>query len=77
MNLFQEGKDGKSSHAARTVDGGAEMMMLVLIEGIARDVEMWSVQEGSMMVKFSDDAELWLWADREIEAVMYMKFWVR
>jgi hypothetical protein len=35
MNLFQEGKDGKSSHAARTVDGGAEMMMLVLIEGIA------------------------------------------
>jgi len=36
-NLFHEGKDGKSSHAARTVDGGAAMMMLVLTEGIVEN----------------------------------------
>ena len=33
-NLFQEGKDAKSSHAARTVEGGASMMMFVLMVGI-------------------------------------------
>jgi hypothetical protein len=44
-NVFHEGKDGKSSHAAHTVEGGALMIMLVLTEGIARAVSAYS--EGS------------------------------
>jgi len=39
-NLFHDGKDAKSSQAARTVDGGAAMMMLVLTVGISREVLM-------------------------------------
>jgi len=59
MNLFHEGKDGKSSHAARTVDGGAAMMMLVLIEGIEEScVEVSGVQG---LNTYAADRELWLW----------------
>jgi hypothetical protein len=63
MNLFHEGNDGKSSHVARTVDGGAAMMTLVLMEGIeercvdgsgvTQDGEHWSF-------KYAADRESWL-----------------
>ena len=61
-NLFHDGKDAKSSQAARTVDGGAAMMMLVLMEGIEEScVEVSGLQDGEhWWFKYAADRESWL-----------------